>query len=157
MVSLHMVYPPRLSKFWQGQAMPNFAGGVGNCARPWQVTNPVCCHVRAFNQCKTLTQLSPPLCSQPLEASAGLQQLSATLCDWTAAGQPLAAAVGKLTRLTGLRLSDSCALQDQELAALLGKLSSLQRLELAECFKLTELGMQNVAFPSRLTALQLSR
>ena len=111
----------------------------------------------AFDKCQTVTQLRPPLCRQSLQSFAGLQQLSATLCDWTAAGQPLAAAVGKLTRLTGLRLSNSYALQDQELAALLGKLSLLQRLDLAECFKLTEIGMQSLAFPSRLTALQLSR
>lgn len=65
--------------------------------------------------------------------------------------------MGKLTRLTALRLSNSYALQDQELAALLAKLSLLQRLELAECFKLTEIGMENLEFPLHLTALQLSR
>ena len=104
-----------------------------------------------------MTIPSPPLCGQPLQGAAGLQQLSVKLCDWTATSQPLAAAVGNLTRLTALRLSNSYALQDQELAALLGKVSLLQRLELAECFKLTEIGVQNVEFPLHLTSLHLSR
>lgn len=72
-------------------------------------------------------------------------------------GQPLACAVGKLTRLTDLRLSNSQSLQDQELAALLSKLSALLRLELAECYKLTGAGAQTLEFPLHLTALQLSR
>lgn len=89
--------------------------------------------------------------------SAGLQQLSATLCSWPTASQPLSSAVGKLTRLTALRLSSSQSLQDRELAALLGNLSALQRLELAECYKLTETGVQTLEFPQHLTVLQLSR
>ena len=89
--------------------------------------------------------------------SAGLRQLSATLCSWNAVGHPLACAVGKLTRLTDLRLSNSQSLQDQELAALLSHLTALQRLELAECYKLTAAGVQALELPLHLTALQLSR
>lgn len=97
------------------------------------------------------------LAGHQVSLSAGLQQLCATLCSWNAAGLPLACAVGKLTRLTDLRLSNSQSMQDQELAALLSNLSALQRLELAECYKLTATGVQTLDFPLHLTALQLSR
>ena len=88
---------------------------------------------------------------------AGLQHLSATLCNWTPANQPLAAAVSKLNKLIELRLANSQSLQDQELAGLLPHLTALQRLDLAECYKLTEGGMQTLDFPLHLTALNLSR
>lgn len=83
--------------------------------------------------------------------------MSATLCNWNAADQPLAHALTKLTKLTDLRLSNSQSLQDQELAALLDNLSALQRFDLAECYKLTETGVKALDFPLHLSALNLCR
>lgn len=88
---------------------------------------------------------------------AGLQHLSATLCNWTPTNQPLASALSKLNKLTELRLANSQSLQDQELAELLPYLTLLQRLDLAECYKLTEGGVKALDFPLHLTALNLSR
>ncbi|KAL0021071.1 hypothetical protein WJX79_008602 [Trebouxia sp. C0005] len=87
----------------------------------------------------------------------GLQNLSATLCNWTPTNQPLASALSKLKKLTELRLANSQSLQDQELAELLPHLTLLQRLDLAECYKLTEGGVKALDFPLHLTALNLSR
>lgn len=89
--------------------------------------------------------------------TAGLRRLSATLCTWDPAEEPLAAALGKLTRLEDLRLANCRSLQDQELALLLPKLTGLQRLDLAECYKLTQGGLRGMKFPAHLTALDLSR
>ena len=89
--------------------------------------------------------------------NAGLRRFSATLCTWDPADQPLAAALGKLTRLEDLRLANCRSLQDQELAQLLPKLTGLHRLDLAECYKLTEGGLRGIKFPTHLSALDLSR
>ncbi len=88
---------------------------------------------------------------------AGLQQLSATLCNWCPTDQPLASALSRLNKLTELKLANSQSLQNQELAGLLPHLTALQRLDLAECYKLTEGGIRNLEFPLHLTALNLSR
>lgn len=88
---------------------------------------------------------------------AGLRRLSATLCSWDPADEPLASAVGNLTKLDDLRLANCRSLQDKELAQFLPKLTGLQRLDLAECYKLTEGGLRDIPFPIHLTALDLSR
>ena len=88
---------------------------------------------------------------------AGLRRLSATLCSWDPATEPVANALGKLTRLEELRLANCRSLQDKELADFLPNLTCLQKLDLAECYKLTDGGMRSIAFPLHLSALDLSR